>query len=140
VPHAGSQFRVLLFVESERDLVAANEDRPPDQVRLLHHQVDRFLLGTRKRTLFEHRTASADEVKEPFFIDVTFQELAIRRIAIDVSLVDVDPALIQKTSGCAARRSRGFPVEGWLRHIGIVDRGFDLQPPTPNSQSAMLEV
>jgi hypothetical protein len=47
---------------------------------------------------------------------VFFEKGAIRRITIDVVLLDVDLVLLQKTSGVAARRSGGLPVEEWLRH------------------------
>jgi hypothetical protein len=118
----GSQLRVLLFVESKRHLVSSDEDRPFDQIRLLHHQVDRFFLGPRKRALFEHRAAGADEVEKTPFVDVSFQELPVRWIFVDVSFDDLDLSLIQKTSGVTAGRSGRFPEEGWLCHGGIVDR------------------
>jgi hypothetical protein len=50
------------------------------------------------------------------FVDVPFQEFSIRRILVDVPFGEVDLALIQKTSGVAARSSGGLPEERWLGH------------------------
>jgi 7-cyano-7-deazaguanine synthase len=47
---------------------------------------------------------------------VLLEKLARRRVAVDVALVDIYVSLVQKTSGIAARRSRGLPVEGRLDH------------------------
>jgi 7-carboxy-7-deazaguanine synthase len=47
---------------------------------------------------------------------VPFQEGPVRRVLVDVALVDVDALLLQKTSGVAAGRSRRFPEEGGLGH------------------------
>jgi hypothetical protein len=54
------------------------------------------------------------------FLDVPFEEFSIRRILVDVPFGDVDLALIQKTSGVAARSSGGLPEERWLGHVSIL--------------------
>jgi hypothetical protein len=120
VPTRISPRRVFLFVESERRLRTSHQDRTPDQIRLLHHQVDRFLLRLRQRPLLEYRASRAHEVEEPIFLDVLFQEGAIGRIAVDVALFDLDAVLLQITSGVAAGRSRRLPEEGRLRHALIL--------------------
>ena len=112
----GSQLFVGLLVESERDSRASDQDGAPNQVRVVHHQVDRFLLRLRQRPLLEHRAAGADEIEEALGVDVLLQELAGRRFLVDVDLVDVDALRIQKTSGILAGRSRRFRVERRLGH------------------------
>jgi hypothetical protein len=107
---------VCVPVEAERHLRAADENRPFDEVGLFHHQIDRLLLRLRQRPLLEHRAAGADVIQEPIGIDVLFEKRAVRRFAGDVALLDVDVMLLQKTSGVAARRSGGLPVEERLRH------------------------
>jgi hypothetical protein len=114
------QLAVLVLVEPEDHLAAANQDRTPDQVRLRHHQIDRLLLRPRQRTLFEHRAAGADEVEKPFRVDVLLEKRPIRWMTIDVLLVDVEVSLLQKTSGVTAGRSRRFPVEDRLWHADIL--------------------
>ena len=102
---------VRLLVEPEGRLRAADENRPPDEVRLLHHQVDRLFLRLRQRPFLEDRAARADEVEEPLLVDMLLEERAIGRVPADVALLDVEVLLLQKTSGVAARRSGGLPVE-----------------------------
>jgi len=47
---------------------------------------------------------------------VLLEELARRRLLVDVDLVDVDLLLVQKTSGVLAGRSRGLGIERRLGH------------------------
>ena len=108
--------RVLLLVEAEGHLRSTHEDRAADQVRLLHHEIDCFLLRLRQRPLFEYRATRAHESEEPILVDVLLEKRAVRRVAIDVALVDVKPVLLQITSGVAARRSRGLPEKCRLGH------------------------
>jgi 7-carboxy-7-deazaguanine synthase len=58
-------------------------------------------------------------------IHVLLEKGAVRRVAVDVAFLDVDSLLLQKTSGVAAGRSRGFPEEDRLGHGVILG-----QPPT----------
>jgi hypothetical protein len=113
------EFRVLLTVEAEDDVVAAYEDRAFDQVGLLHHQIDRFLLRFWERPLFEDRAAGAHEIEEALFVDMALQKLPVRRVLVDVAFRDGYLVRFQKTSGVSARRSRRFPIEsgGWHGHI-----------------------
>jgi hypothetical protein len=53
---------------------------------------------------------------------VLLEKRAVGRVLVDVTLLDLDPVLIQKTSGVSAGRSSGFPVEGRLGHERIVVR------------------
>jgi hypothetical protein len=115
-----SPARVLIFVEAENGLRSAHENRPLDQVGLGHHEIDRFLLRLRQRALLEDGTSRADEVEKMGFIDVLLEEGAIRRIAVDVAFFDLDMVLLQKTSGVAARRSRGLQIEERLWHARIL--------------------
>jgi hypothetical protein len=108
---------VLLLVEAEDGFRSADEDGPPDQVGLRHHHVDRFFLRPRQRAILEDRTPRADEVEELRFVDVLFEELARRRMPVDVALLDLDALRVQKPSGVAAGRSGWFPEEGGLRHF-----------------------
>ena len=110
------EFFVLFLIEAEDDLRALNEDRAPDQVRVLHHEVDRLFLRPGQRPLLEHRAARAHEIEEPGGVDVFLQELARRRLTIDVELAHVEAGRVQKTSGILACGSRGLPVEGRLGH------------------------
>ena len=116
---------VRLLVEAERHRRAAHENRPLDEVRLIHHQIDRLFLGPWQRPLLEHRAARADEIEEVVFVDVLLEERAVRRILVDVAFFDVDVVLFQITSGVAAGRSGGFPVEGWFRHVAILSRASE---------------
>src|SRR5918996_1202461 len=113
---------VLALVEAKRHRVAAYQDRPPDEIWLTHHQVDRLFLRPGQRTLLEDRAAGADEVQESIRVDVAFEERSIRRLLVDVAFNDVDAVLSQKTSGVPACRSRRLPEKGRLGHPTIVDR------------------
>jgi len=114
------ELSVFLFVKAEDHLAAPDQDRSLDQVGLLHHQVDRFLLRSRQGTLLENRAPRADEIEEMRFVDVLFEKRPIGRLLVDVLLVDLDTVLIQKTSGVAAGRSGGFQVKRGLRHREIL--------------------
>jgi hypothetical protein len=118
---------VLVLVEPEDQLRAPDEDRALDQVRLLHHEVDRLFLRRRQGPLLEHGTAGAHELQKPLRVDVPFEERAIGRIAIDVAFFDVDAELVQITSGIAAGRSSRLPVKRGLRHAGILEHLLGLQ-------------
>ena len=102
---------VLRLVETKGHFRSADQDRPLDQVRLFHHQVDGLLLRLRQRPRLEDRAARAHEIEKAVGLDVPLKERAIRRFLIDVALFNVDALLIQKTSGVTAGRSSGFPVE-----------------------------
>ena len=115
-----SKLGVSVLVEPEDHVRAAHEHRPPDQVRLLDHQVDGFFLRSRQRALLEHRAARADEVEETVGVDMLLQEGPVRRGFVDVDRFDVDTLFIQETPGVLAGRSGGFGVEGRLRHEEIV--------------------
>ena len=106
------RYGVFRFVEAKDDLRASDEDGPLDQVGLLHHQVDCFLLRFRQRPRLEHRAARAHEIQEAVGLDVLLEKRAVRRVLVDVALLDLDALLIQKTSGVTAGRSGGFPEEG----------------------------
>ena len=114
---------VFLFVEAKDNLRSADQNRPLDEIRLLHHQVDRLLLRFRQRPLLEHRAAAAHEVEKVLLVDMALEKRAVRRVLVDVTLVDVDPLLLQKTSGVSAGCSRGFPVEGRFGHGDILGCG-----------------
>jgi hypothetical protein len=51
---------------------------------------------------------------------VLLEKGPIRRVPVDVDLLDVDVLLRQKTPGVTAGRSRGFPVEARLGHPAIL--------------------
>ena len=107
---------VLVLVAAEDDLRPLDHDRPPDEVWVLQHHRDCLLLRLRQRPLLEHRAARADVVEEAVGVDVLLEELARRRLLVDVDLVDLDALRIQKTSGILAGRSGRFGVERRLRH------------------------
>ena len=117
-----SELAVFILVKTEDDLRPLDDDRPPDQVRVVHHQRDRFLLRLRQRTFLEDRAARADEIEKSFRIDVRFEELACRRLLVDVDLVDVDACRIQKTSGMLAGGSGRLGIKGQGRHARILNR------------------
>jgi hypothetical protein len=54
------------------------------------------------------------------FVDVALEERPVRRVPVDVAFFDVDSLLLQITSGVAAGRSGGFPVEDGLEHVSIL--------------------
>jgi hypothetical protein len=118
-----SPARVLIFVEAKNCLRSAHENRPLDQVGLLDHEIDRFLLRLRQRPLLEDGTSRADEIEKMGFIDVLLEEGPIRRISVDVAFLDLDMVLLQKTSGVAACRSRGLQIEEGLWHAHILRGG-----------------
>jgi len=97
-----------------------DQNRAPDEIWLLHHQVDGFLLRSRKRSLLEHRAASADEVQKPIRIDVLLEERSRRRFLVDVVFFNVNVLLVQITSGVATRGSGRLPVENRGRHARIL--------------------
>jgi hypothetical protein len=115
-----SELRVLVLVEAEHDLRSLDHDRPPDEIGILHHQLDRFLFRFRQRPLLEDRAPGADVVQKALGVDVLLEELARRRLLVDVDLVDVDLLLVQKTSGVFAGRSSGLGVERRLRHVDTI--------------------
>jgi hypothetical protein len=96
---------------------SADQDRPLDQVRLRHHQIDGFLLRLWQGSLFEDGAPRADVVQKAISVDVLFEEGTIRRVAIDVPFFDVYVLLLQKPSGVTAGRSRRLPVKDRLRHV-----------------------
>ena len=112
-----SDLAVLVLVETEDDFRSLDHDRPFDEVRVLHHHVDRLLLRPRQPPLLEDRAARADELEEAVGIDVLLEKVPGRRVTVDVDLVDVGATLLQKTSGVFAGGSRGLPVKGRLHHI-----------------------
>jgi hypothetical protein len=113
-------FWIGAFVEAERHLPALDQNRPAYQVRLLHHQINRFLLRSRQRPLLEDGASPADEIQKARRVDVFLEKSAGRRILVDVVFFDVDLVLLQKTSGVAARGSGWFPVEDWPGHPRIL--------------------
>src|SRR5438067_2220568 len=115
-----SELVVLLPVEPEDYSRALDQNRPANQVRVLHHQVDRFLLRLRQRALFPHRAARAHVVEEAPRVDVFLEELARRRLLVDVHLADVHAGRVQKTSGVLARGSGGLPEERRFRHASRI--------------------
>ena len=112
--------RILLLVEAEGHVGAADQNRPFDEVRLSHHQVDGFSLRLRERPGLEHGAPAAHEIQKVRLIDMPFQKRAVRRGPVDVTFVQLDALLLQKTSGVATGRSSGFPVEGRLGHKVIL--------------------
>ena len=110
------RFLVLSLVESKNYLRPADQDRPLDEVWLLHHQVDGVFLRLGQRTRLEDRAARADELQEAVLVDVLLEERPVGRVLVDVAFLDVDLLLLQKTSGVAASRSRGFEIEQGLGH------------------------
>lgn len=141
---------VFLLVKTENRFRAADQDRPLDQIRLLHHQVDRFLLRFRQRPLLEHRAPPAHEIQEVLLADVLLEERAVGGSLVDVPLIDLDTMLLQKTSGVAACRSRGLPVKDRLGHrvilVGSRVSGLGIPPasstprPTPRKIRGVLTV
>jgi hypothetical protein len=111
---------VGFLIEAEDYLRALDQDRAADQIRIRHHQLDRFLLRFRQRPLLEDRTARADVVEKVIRLDVLLEKLARGRLLVDVDLLNLDAVRIQKTSGVLARGSGGFRVKGRLRHAGRI--------------------
>ena len=113
--------RVLRFVETKNGPRASHQNGSLDQVRLFHHQVDRFLLRFRQRPRLEYGAARTHEVEEAIDFDVRFEKCPVGRLLVDIAFLDVNALLLQKTSGVAAGRSGGFPEEGRLRHRLILE-------------------
>jgi hypothetical protein len=128
VSPCSSVARIRVFVESKRDLRSVDQDGPADEVWLLHHQIDRFLLRFRQGPLLEHRASSAHEVEEPAGIDVLLEKRPRRRFLVDVMLFNVDVLLVQITSGVAARGSGRFPIENRSRHGRILPAAGSMFP------------
>jgi len=110
----------LSLVEAEDGPGPADEDGPFDQIRLGHHEVDRFLLRRRQRTRLEGGAAPAHEIEKVVLVDVPLEERAIGWLFVDVAFFDADTLLLQITSGVAAGGSSRFPVEDGLRHEVIL--------------------
>ena len=115
-PLSASQLLVLVLVEAEDDFRALDHDGTADQVGLLHHQGDGFLLRLRKRPFLEDRTPQADEIEKPGGVDVLLQEGPVGRLLVDVDLRDLNAVRVQKTSGVLAGRSSGLGIEDRLGH------------------------
>jgi len=113
---------VGVFVEAEGHLGSAYQDRTPDQVRILHHQIDGVLFRRREGTLLEYRAARADEVEETVLVDVLLQEVPCGRRLVDVDLFDRNLLCVQETPGVLARGSGRLRVEERLGHPAIVAR------------------
>ena len=111
-----SQLFVLRLVEAEQHPGPFDHDWAADQVRVLHHQIDRFLFRLWERALLEDRAPRADEVEKPLRVDVLLEKLPRGRLLVDVDFLNVDAVRIQKTSGVLARSSGGFRVKGRFRH------------------------
>ena len=111
-----SELGVLVLVEAEDHLRPFDHDRPPDEVGVFQHHRDRLLLRLRQPALLEHRAAGADVVEEAIGVDMLLEELARRRFLVDVDLIDVDLALVQKTSGALAGRSGRLRIKRRFRH------------------------
>ncbi len=73
---------VFLLVEAEDYGGSLDDNWPPDEIGVLHHQVDRLFLRSRQPLLFEDRAARADVLQEASRIDVLFEERARRRLVI----------------------------------------------------------
>jgi hypothetical protein len=125
-----SEFAVLVLVEAEHNVAALDQNGTPNQVRVLHHQVDGLFLGFRQRPFLPDGATRADEVEKAGRIDVLFEEVPRRGFLVDVELVNLEPRLVQITSGILAGGSRRLGVEGRLCHeVRIVedaDRQRDL--------------
>ena len=106
-----SELGVIVLVESEDHLRPVHDNRPPDQIGVLHHQIDRFLLRLRERAFLEDRAARAHEIEKALRIDVLFEKLPGWRLLVDVDLRDVYACVVQKTSGVLAGRSRRLRVK-----------------------------
>src|SRR4051812_46337722 len=113
-------FWIRVLVEPERHPGSVNQDWPPDEIWLLHHQIDGFLLRLGMRSLLEHRASSADEIEKPIRIDVLLEERSCRRLLVDVVFFNRDVLLVQITSGIAARGSGRLPIEDRGRHARIL--------------------
>jgi hypothetical protein len=110
------ELAVQVLVEAEYHFAAPDQNRPPNQVRVLDHEVDRFIFGLRQRPLLPDRASRADEVEKAGRVDVLFEEIPRGWLLVDVELVNVNAGLVQKTSGILACGSRWLRIEGWLRH------------------------
>ena len=115
-----SKLFVLFLVKTKDDLCALNEDRTPDQVRVLHHEIDRLLLRSRQRALLEDGAARAHEIEEAGGVDVFLEELARRRLTVDVDLADLEARCVQKTSGILAGGSGRLGIKSRFRHTGSI--------------------
>ena len=116
MPTRTLELAVRVLVEPEDHLRALDQNRSADEIWILHHQVDGFLLRPGQRTFLPHRTARADVVQEAFPVDMLLEPLARGWLLVDVDLADLDVCRVQKTSGVLAGRSRGLGVEGRLGH------------------------
>ena len=122
------ELAVRVLVEPEDHPRALDHDRAANQVRILHHQRDRFFLRLRQRPVLEHRAARADKVEEPIGIDMRLEELTRGWLLVDVDFTHVHAGRIQKTSGVFAGRSGRLRVKRRFRHerriMEIADRGM----------------
>ena len=105
---------VLFLVEPKDGLRSAHEDRALDEIRLFDHQIDRFFLRLRQGTCLEDRTAGAHEIQEVIGLNMSLEKRPIRRLAVDVTRIDLGALLLQITSGVAAGRSGGLPIQSGL--------------------------
>ena len=64
------ELAVSVLVEAEDHRGAFDDDRPSDEVRILHHEIDRLFFRSRQLLFLEDRTARADVLEKAIGIDV----------------------------------------------------------------------
>src|ERR1700737_1122574 len=111
---------VRIFIEPEGDRRSLDENGPLDQIWLLGHEVDGFLLRPGQRPLFEDRAALADEIKKTLFVNMSLEKLARWRRLVDVALLDLYAEFVQISPGIPAGRAGRLPVKRRLDHLRIL--------------------
>jgi hypothetical protein len=112
------QLLVRLFIESENDLLAANNDGPADQIRRLRHPPDRFRSRWR---LLRHLFRSVEfvpRIQKLLVVARANQCIQLgfaQRFFVQVPRIQFRAVLEQETSCFAARRSSRLLQESQLR-------------------------
>lgn len=107
------QFPDLIRVEAEHNLPALDEQRSPDQVRILRHQLDRLLAGWRIGLHAPLPVQFVARVEEQLVVALADQGVkdGWAQSLVQVDLLGLDTVLAQETPGVAAGGSGGFAPE-----------------------------
>src|SRR5277367_228745 len=129
---------VRLFVVTKNDLIAANHDRPSNQIRGFGHELDGLRTGRRLFAHILHTVEFVARIQKWFVIARSDQHIEFRfaqAFFIQIAGVELGTMFKQETSRFAAGRSSGFCEELnlYLSHefllTSIAER-LDQLPPT----------
>ena len=119
---------VFVGLVAEDRFVFSEDERASNQIRLFHHQIDRFFLRQLRDVeiaLFECGAALVDEVFEMRFIDQLLEQLARRRLFGEIVFHQFDVLTFQVSNRIAAARSTRLEIDvDALCHFFLTHQAF----------------